>query len=77
MANSVVRDFAVNRRVYDIIVREDKRPTAIADKAGIRRDTFSRVIRCKRPLYADEVIPVCRALGVPVSALFPDAEDDI
>lgn len=64
------RDYSINRRIREYIDTNDKRPTAIADKSGIRRDTFSRIINCKRPLYAEEIMPVCNALGIAVSCLF-------
>lgn len=64
--------FSTNRRVRSIIKENDKKSTAVADRAGIRRDTFSRIINCKRPLYADEILPICKALGVSVSELYAE-----
>ena len=60
----------VNLKIREIIDREDKRPSAIADKAGIRRDVFSRILNLKRVVYADGVLPICRALGCTVDELF-------
>ena len=37
---------------------EDKKPSRIADKAGIRRDLFSRILAMRRPVYADELLPL-------------------
>ncbi len=62
--------FKVNRFIKNFILQNDKKPSAIADKAGIRRDTFSRIINEKRPVYADEVIPLCQALGTTVADMF-------
>ncbi len=62
--------FSTNRRVKQLIVDNDKKITAVADRAGIRRDIFSRIINCKRPLYADEIMPICRALGVSVADIY-------
>lgn len=62
--------YIVNRNVRRIIDDEDKRPGAVADKAGIRRDVFSRIINYKRPVYADEVIPIAAALQVSIDELF-------
>ena len=69
------RDYTVNKRLKKIIDDEDKRTTAIADKAGIRRDTFSRILKCKRPLFADEIIPICSAVGISVEELFDEATE--
>lgn len=70
MGYSVKRDYSVNQRIKEIIDNEDKRPSAIADKANIRRDIFSRILRCQRPLYADEIVPICNAVGIAVDELF-------
>lgn len=70
MGYSVVRDYSVNMEIKRIIESEDKRPSAIADKSNIRRDTFSRILRCQRPVYADEIIPICKAVGIGVDKLF-------
>lgn len=58
------RDYRINENVSRIIRENDKKPSAIADKAGIRRDIFSKIIHSKRPIYADELVPITVALGV-------------
>lgn len=58
------KDYRINENVSRIIQENDKRPGKVADKAGIRRDVFSRILHSKRPIYADELIPITRALGV-------------
>ena len=70
MGYKTERDFSINKRLRDILESEDKRTSAIADKAGIRRDTFSRILKCKRPLFADEIMPICNAAGIKVDKLF-------
>ena len=40
----------------------------------MRRDTFSRIVRCKRPVYAHEVCSIAAALGVPIDELFKEAQ---
>lgn len=58
------RDYKINENVSRIIRENDKKPSAVADRAGIRRDTFSRILHSKRPIYADELVPIVIALGV-------------
>ena len=58
------RDYKINENVSRIIRENDKKPSAVADKAGIRRDIFSRILHSKRPIYADELVPITIALGV-------------
>lgn len=67
------REYAVNKRIREIIEENDKKQSLVADRAGIRRDTFSRIVNLKRPVYAEEVLPICYALGVSVECLFGEA----
>lgn len=64
------RRYEINARLKKHIDETAKKPSVIADRAGIRRDVFSRIINSKRPLYADEVPGICVALGISVEALF-------
>ena len=57
------RTFEINKRLKDFVQKNDKRPTSIADKAKIRRDVFSRILNCKRPIYADELVSISSAAG--------------
>lgn len=66
----MVRDYTINIAIREFISGTSRKSTAVADKAGIRRDTFSRIIRCKRPIYADEIMPICDAMGVTIEELF-------
>ena len=66
----MAQPYIVNRNIKRIIANADKRPGAVADRAGIRRDIFSRIMNCKRPVYADEVLPIAAALQVSVEDLF-------
>lgn len=63
------RSFDINKRLKCFVEQNDKRPTAIADKAKIRRDTFSRILNCKRPIYADEIFPISNAAGCSIAFL--------
>lgn len=42
----------------------------VAEQMGISPQCFSNIVRCKRQVYADEVIPLARALNVSVEELF-------
>lgn len=64
------RDYTINKKIAQVIEESDKKPTAIADKANIRRDTFSRILHCKRPIYSEEIVPICNAIGISVSFLY-------
>ena len=69
MGNAVKRDYSINERLRDYIVQQDKMPSRIADKAGIRRDTFSNIISSKRVIFAEEVPKIAEAAGCSVDYL--------
>ena len=69
MGYAVKRDYQINERLASFIAENDKRPSILADKAGIRRDTFSAIIGCRRPIYAEEIVPICESVGCSVSYL--------
>ena len=56
--------YAINRAIFDFMKKNDKKIGAVADRAGIRRDVFSRILHCRRPIYADELIPIVNAAGI-------------
>ncbi len=57
------RNYEINRRIRKLMGCNDKKPEAVADRAGIRRSTFSRIINEKRPVFADEIPHMAAALG--------------
>lgn len=69
MGYKVKRDYQINQRLNKYILENDKRPSRLADKAGIRRDTFSAILGGRRPIYAEEVVSICNAAGCTVGYL--------
>lgn len=69
MGNAVKRDYSINERLRDFLVMHDKMPTRIADKAGIRRDTFSNILSCKRVIFAEELAKIAESAGCSVDYL--------
>ncbi len=72
--NRVERDYSINRELKQFLEENDKRPSAVADRAGIRRDTFSKIINCRRPIFADELMPIVNASGIPLERLIAVAQ---
>jgi len=66
---AVKRSYQINQRLRRFLDENDKKPSALADKAGIRRDTFSAILSSRRPVYAEEVVQICNAAGCSVSYL--------
>lgn len=69
MGIAVKRDYSINERLRKFITENDKMPSRIADKASIRRDTFSNILSCKRVVFAEEVPKIAEAAGCTVEYL--------
>lgn len=69
MGSAVKRDYSINERLRDYIATHDKMPSRIADKAGIRRDTFSNILACRRVVFAEEISRIAEAAGCTVEYL--------
>ena len=65
--------YAINRAIQTFMRENDKKVGAVADRAGIRRDVFSRILHCRRPIYADELIPIINAAGMSLEAVIEAA----
>lgn len=70
MGYRVNRTYDVNKKLSEWISSRKMRASLIADEANIRRDTFSNILACRRPIYADEIIPISKASGCPLEFLF-------
>ena len=71
------RDYTINRLLAEYLQQNDKKPGAVADRAGIRRDVFSRIIHCRRPIYADELIPILNASGLPMERVIEAVQKSV
>jgi Bacterial regulatory proteins, lacI family. len=50
--------------------------SAIAEKAGVRKDTFSRIINGKRRVFGEEIASICMAIGKSFDDIINYADDD-
>lgn len=62
----------VNRNIGRIIQEKGLKRGDVARDAGISEAVLSNIVRCKRKVYADEVIPIAAALQVTVEDLFQE-----
>lgn len=69
MGYAAKRYYSINRRLRKFLDENDKKPSALADKAGIRRDTFSAILGSRRPIYAEELVSICNASGCSIDYL--------
>lgn len=65
-------EFIVNKNIQRILRQVGEKQCAVADRTGLGRKVFSNICRCKRKVYADEVIPIAQAMGVTIEALFDE-----
>ena len=63
------RNDEVNKRLKMYIEQNDKKVSAIADKAGISRDIFSRIVNSKRCIFANEIPAIAAASGMTIAEL--------
>ena len=68
------KNYIVNRNLKRIIKADGRLQKVVADRSGMRRDTLSRVLACKRPVYGDEIPALASALNVSIDALFEPVE---
>lgn len=61
---------AVNKRIKTVMEQKRLRACVVEDRARMKRGVISRIIAGKRKVYAEEVLPICYALGVSVECLF-------
>lgn len=64
--------FLVNKNIRRILRESAKQQKKVAERAGMSEMVFSNICRCKRKVYADEVVPIAAALGVCIEDLFTD-----
>ncbi len=68
------RDYTINRRLAEHLYQNDKKISAVADRAGIRRDVFSKIIHSRRPIYANELVPILNAAGLTLESVVGDVK---
>jgi len=65
----VTRDTTVNRNLRQIMRRKGIRQTELAKLCGLAYQNLHRAVNGRRPIYADELPGLARALGESVDAL--------
>ena len=63
------RDYAANRELKRLLEERGMETEELAARSGVEYDSLCRVLRETRPLYADELLPLARVLGVSADAL--------
>lgn len=63
------QDMSLNRRLKRLLAERGMSVSELAVRSGLRYPCLSRALGEKRPLYADELPPLARALGLSVDEL--------
>ena len=63
------RDYGANRELKRLLGERGLTAEELAARSGIPCGCLCRALEEKRPLYADELLPLAQALGVMVETL--------
>lgn len=74
MGKAVKRDYTINEKLREFIADNAKKPSILADNAGIRRDTFSAILSCMHPIYAEEIVLILLVSGFEIDYLLTGEE---
>lgn len=66
--------YIVNRVLRRIIREKKLKQKDVAEKAGFSAQTMSNILRNKRHIYADELCPLCMAIGVSMRKVIAEWE---
>lgn len=69
-----MKEYVVNKNIQRIMREKGMDARKVASAAGISEAVLSNIVRCKRKVYADEVITLAAALQVLIEELFKNAE---
>ena len=65
----MLRDDTVNRKLKELLRKKKLKQTEVAEKCGIAYQSLHRAVNGRRPIYAEELLPLAEAIGVDVHTL--------
>ena len=63
------RDYGANRELRRLLRERGMKAAELAARSGIHYGCLCKVLREERPLYAEELLPLARVLGVSAETL--------
>ena len=63
----MLRDDTVNRKLKELLRKKKLKQTEVAERSGIAYQSLHRAVNGRRPIYAEELLPLAGAIGVDVS----------
>lgn len=66
--------YEINRVVRSAVENSGLKVWKIAEKSGIKESAIGAILRSQRRIYADELLPLCSAVGLSVEKVLADIE---
>lgn len=63
--------YEINAAMRKIVDSNGLKHRKIAEKSGMKEAAVSAILRCTRRIYADELYPLCQAIGVSLDEVIP------
>lgn len=60
----------VTEKIYQVIKEKNYKQSAIAVAAGYNPKTFNNLLKGRKKFSANDVVPICKALGITPNGLF-------
>ena len=70
------KDRAINRRIRAVMEIQGLRQRDLARLSGIPYEDLNRIVNDRRPVYAQDIPPLARSLGVGVEVLLKMGEEE-
>ena len=72
----MARDYTINNVIAEYIKAHGIQQHALCIKTGIEDHRLSRIINSKAPLWADDLMLILKATGMPVQLLIDAVQDE-
>lgn len=64
--------YLLNRNIKRVLKEKGMLQREFAVRLGISEQVAGKIVNSRRVIYADEIKPICSALGISVSALYEE-----
>lgn len=62
--------YVVQKNIRKYLHLRKMKAKELAERVGMSPQVISNIVNCKRKVYADEIMPICKALGVSVADIY-------
>ena len=64
--------YALNRNIKKYLNEKRITQRELGNQVGMSEAVISNIVRNRRYIYADELLPICKALGVSVAEIYAE-----